>query len=199
MKYLIQTLANLHKNDISKYIIGQYPEDAYQNTENYYEFGQIYYSKVTNEANRSITWHFPLNELRPNEMIYYLPDDIFPTSWSLFGSNDGVNWTELIYSNSSMCPKDKQHPIWYGEIFDKYYCEKGKAFFSFENTNPYKYLKYTQYNNSMVRYTRDKYSIINYGIDFGGVFTADYFICTCYSMFSSTNLNFLNIYCMIIL
>lgn len=195
----MQTIANMHKNDISKYIVGQYPEALSQNTENYYNFGQSYYSKVNNVPNKSIIWHFPLNELRPNEIIYYLSNDIFPTSWSLFGSNDGTNWTELIYSNHSMCPLDQQYPIKKDEILWKYYCNKVKVVFPFENTQPYKYMKYTQYKNSMIVDTPDKNSIINYGIDFGGIFTADYFICTCYNLYSSVNLISLNIYCLIIL
>lgn len=195
----MQRIANLHKNDISKYIIGQYGIDKYQKTENYYEFGKLFYSQYNDVENKSITWHFPFNELRPNELIYNLPEDIYPTIWSVLGSNDGINWTELIYSNTSMCPESRQYPIYGNGVIYKYYCQRGIVVFPFENTKPYKYLKYIQYNNSYILQNRNKYSIINYGVDFGGIFTTDYYLCTYYNLYSSIHLTSLSLYCLILL
>lgn len=195
MKYLVKSIAHLHKTSLSEYIVGHYPKDINQKHENYYEFGSSYYSYVDNIVNKSIILHFPFNEIRPKEMIYYLPKDIYPTSWSLFASNDGINWTELIYSNSSMCPNELQQAVYIRNKHVKDICQKTLVTIPFNNTSPYKHMKYTQYANSyLLNGDSYSFSIINYGIDFNGIFTTDYFLCTNYIVFSLLNLFSLNIY-----
>lgn len=179
----------MHKNDIDKYIVGHYPIDTNDKTKNYYQFGELYYSKVGTPVNSSIVWHFPLNELRPNEFIYYLYEDIFPTSWTLFGSNDGTNWTELIYSNESMCPSYLQYEVYNGVVL-RYFCHETIVSILFNNTKPYKFLKYTQHRNSYYYPSNYRYVIFNLGVDFGGYLTTDYFLCTP-SKSNNLNLSFL--------
>lgn len=174
MKYLVKSIADMHKNSISKYIVGQYPKDKDQLNKNYYDFGDHYYSYVDSVANKSIILHFPYNEIRPNEMIYYLPGDIYPTSWSLSVSNDGINWIELKYSDSAMCPKELQQEVISDGLHWSDYCSKTIVIIPFKNTKSYKYVKYTQYNNSYILDNNYKHLITNYGIDFNGIFITDY-------------------------
>lgn len=178
MRYLIKTIASLHPGDVEKYIVGDYPIDLYDNKKNYYEFGLLYYSKPGISEISSIIWHFPLSEVRPNEFIYKLLEDIYPTSFALFGSNDRMNWIELVFSNTSMCPEDLIYGKYDKDEIYKYYCKEYLYSIKFDNTKPYKYIKYTQYSNSWLRNTSDKYLIINGGIDIGGKFTTDYAACT---------------------
>lgn len=96
---------------------------------------------------------------------------------SFFGSSNGNDWISLYSSTDPTCPPEYQTPIQTNSIG----CLNIENEFSFKNALPFKYLRFTQYENS---YNEPcciegwKNTLVTFGIDVRGIYSIDYFECT---------------------
>lgn len=127
--------------------------------------------------NPSITLYFPLNEVKPTSLIFNHGKDVYPTKWEFFGSSNGSDWKSLISSVQPTCPTESQFK---GQP-NTLYCKKIKTEFAFQNSQPFKYLKFVQYANSYgepcCMHGWNNTFVLS-GIDISGIYTVDYFECT---------------------